>query len=127
MKLLVVIFISLALFFANAPSYGASYQGKTITIVVGYKPGGGYDRYARLIAKYLPKYIPGNPGAIVQNMPRASSVIAENHLYSVANPDGLTIGTFNNATVIAQLIKVEGVRFDLSKFAWLARLSQPEG
>lgn len=113
-------FISLIWFFTSAPSHGASlYEGKTITIVVGYKPGGGYDRYARLIAKYLPRYIPGNPGAIVQNMPGASSVIAANYLYSIAKPDGLTIGTFNNATVIAQLIKVEGVRFDLTKFAWL--------
>lgn len=120
MKTLRIIFISLVLLFASVPSYGASfYQGKTITIVVGYKPGGGYDRYARLIAKHLPKYIPGNPGVIVQNMPGASSVIAANHLFSIAKPDGLTIGTFNNATVIAQLIKVEGVRFDLTKFAWL--------
>lgn len=120
MKTLVMMIVSLIMFFANAPSYGASYyQGKTITIIVGYKPGGGYDRYARLIGKHLPKYIPGNPGAIVQNMPGASSVIAANHLFSVAKPDGLTIGTFNNATVVAQLIKVEGVRFDLTKFAWL--------
>ena len=102
--------------FASGASY---YEGKTITIVVGYKPGGGYDRYARLIAKHLPKYIPGSPAVIIQNMPGASSVIAANHLYSVAKPDGLTFGTFNNATVIAQLIKVEGVRFDLSKFSWL--------
>lgn len=113
-------FISLVMFLTSAPVFGASfYEGKTITIIVGYKPGGGYDRYARLIGKYLPRYIPGNPGAIVQNMPGASSVIAANHLYSIAKPDGLTIGTFNNATVIAQLIKVEGVRFDLTKFAWL--------
>jgi len=102
--------------FARAASY---YEGKTITIVVGYKPGGGYDRYARLIAKHLPKYIPGSPGVIIQNMPGASSVIAANHVYSIAKPDGLTFGTFNNATVIAQLIKVEGVKFDLSKFSWL--------
>jgi len=101
---------------ASAASY---YEGKTITVVVGYKPGGGYDRYARLIAKHLPKYIPGSPAVIIQNMPGASSVIAANHLYSIAKPDGLTFGTFNNATVIAQLIKVEGVRFDLSKFSWL--------
>ena len=95
------------------------YEGKTITIVVGYKPGGGYDRYARLLSRHLPKYIPGNPTVIVENMPGASSVIAANHLYSVAKPDGLTFGTFNNATVIAQLIKVEGVKFDLSKYSWL--------
>jgi tripartite-type tricarboxylate transporter receptor subunit TctC len=105
----------------NAPWAGAApyYQGKTITIVVGYKPGGGYDRYARLLSRHLPKYIPGNPTVIVENMPGASSVIAANHLYSIAKPDGLTFGTFNNATVIAQLIKVEGVKFDLSKFSWL--------
>ncbi|HET9915467.1 MAG TPA: tripartite tricarboxylate transporter substrate-binding protein [Candidatus Binatia bacterium] len=120
MNMLMIGVVSLLVFFAHAPAYGASsFEGKTITIVVGYKPGGGYDRYARLIAKYLPKYIPGNPGAIVQNMPGASSVIAANHIYSVAKPDGLTIGTFNNATVVAQLIKVDGVRFDLTKYAWL--------
>ena len=128
MKTLFVIFVSLVCFFANAPSYGASlYEGKTITIIVGYKPGGGYDRYARLIGKHLPKHIPGRPGVIIQNMPGASSVIAANHLYSIAKPDGLTIGTFNNATVIAQLIKVEGVRFDLSKFAWLGIRAQRGG
>jgi tripartite-type tricarboxylate transporter receptor subunit TctC len=119
MKTLMIIFVSLVWLFANVPSYGASYEGKTITIIVGYKPGGGYDRYARLIGKHLPKHIPGKPGVIIQNMPGASSVIAANHLYSIAKPDGLTIGTFNNATVIGQLIKVEGVRFDLTKFAWL--------
>jgi tripartite-type tricarboxylate transporter receptor subunit TctC len=120
MKLLMIGLVSLLLFFADSRAYGASiFEGKTITIVVGYKPGGGYDRYARLIGKYLPKYIAGNPGAVVQNMPGASSVIAANYLYSVAKPDGLTIGTFNNATVTAQLIKVEGVRFDLTKYAWL--------
>ena len=120
MKTSIVLFSSLMVFFTSALSHGASYyQGKTITIIVGYKPGGGYDRYARLIAKHLPKHIPGNPAVIVQNMPGASSVIAANHIYSIAKPDGLTIGTFNNATVIAQLIKVEGVRFDITKFAWL--------
>ena len=120
MQKLRVIFFSLLVFVASVPSHAASvFEGKTITIVVGYKPGGGYDRYARLIAKHLPKYIPGNPAVIIQNMPGASSVIAANHLFSVAKPDGLTFGTFNNATVIAQLIKVEGVRFDLAKFSWL--------
>jgi len=113
-------FFFLLVLVASVPSHAASvFEGKTITVIVGYKPGGGYDRYARLIAKHLPKYIPGKPGVIVQNMPGASSVIAANHLFSVAKPDGLTFGTFNNATVVAQLIKVEGVRFDLAKFSWL--------
>jgi tripartite-type tricarboxylate transporter receptor subunit TctC len=105
---------------ANAASY---YEGKTITIVVGYKPGGGYDRYARLVGKHLPKYIPGNPAVIIQNMPGANSIISANHIFGAAKPDGLTIGTFNNGLVIAQLTKVEGVRFDLRKLSWLGSVA----
>jgi tripartite-type tricarboxylate transporter receptor subunit TctC len=95
------------------------YAGKTVTIVVGYKAGGGYDRTARLLARHLPKHIPGNPTIIVQNMPGANSVIAANHVYSVAKPDGLTVGTFNRNLPLAQLLKVGGVKFDMTKFAWI--------
>jgi tripartite-type tricarboxylate transporter receptor subunit TctC len=95
------------------------YAGKTITIVVGYKPGGGYDRTARILAKHLPDHIPGKPSIIVQNMPGANSLIAANHIYNVAKPDGLTIGTFNRNLPLAQLLKVDGVKFDMTKFAWI--------
>ncbi len=95
------------------------YEGKTITIVCGFKTGGGYDRTARILARHLPKYIPGNPTVIVQNMPGANSIIAANHVYGVAKPDGLTIGTFNRNLVLAQLTKVNGVKFDQTKFAWI--------
>src|SRR5687767_5171417 len=95
------------------------YAGKTVTIIVGYKAGGGYDATARLLARHLPKHIPGKPTIIVQNMPGANSMIAGNHVYSVAKPDGLTIGTFNRNLPIAQLTKVEGAKFDMLKFAWI--------
>src|SRR5918999_5378106 len=95
------------------------YAGKTVTIIVGYKAGGGYDATARLLARHLPKHIPGKPAIIVQNMPGANSMIAANHVYNVAKPDGLTIGTFNRNLPIAQLLKVEGVKFDMTKFAWI--------
>jgi tripartite-type tricarboxylate transporter receptor subunit TctC len=95
------------------------YAGKTVTIVVGYKAGGGYDATARLLARHLPKHIPGKPTMIVQNMPGANSLIAANHVYSVAKPDGLTIGTFNRNLPIAQLTKVDGAKFDMLKFAWI--------
>ncbi len=95
------------------------YGGKTVTIIVGYKAGGGYDATARLLARHLPKHLPGKPTMIVQNMPGANSLIAANHVYSVAKPDGLTIGTFNRNLPIAQLTKVDGVKFDMQKFVWI--------
>ncbi len=98
---------------------GQSFSGKTVTIIVGYKPGGGYDATARLLARHLPKYIPGKPTVIVQNMPGGNSITAANHVYNVAKPDGLTIGTFNRNLPIAQLTKVEGVKYDMTKFAWI--------
>jgi len=106
--------------FMTVNAFGAPYyQGKVITIIVGYGPGGGYDRIARLVAKHLPKYIPGKPTVLVQNMPGADSMIAANYVYRIAKPDGLTIGTFNRGLVFAQLLKAEGVKFDLTKFAWI--------
>jgi tripartite-type tricarboxylate transporter receptor subunit TctC len=67
------------------------YQGKTITLIAGTSAGSQYDAHARLIAQHRGKHIPGNPGFIVQNMAGAGSLIAANHLYNVAKPDGLTI------------------------------------
>ncbi len=98
---------------------GQYYAGKTVTIIVGYKTGGGYDATARVLARHLPKHIPGKPNVIVQNMPGANSIIAANHAYAVAKPDGLTIATFNRNLPIAQLTKVDGVKFDMTKFAWI--------
>ncbi|HEY1290982.1 MAG TPA: tripartite tricarboxylate transporter substrate-binding protein [Burkholderiales bacterium] len=108
---------------AALPLVGAAqaspYAGKTVTIVVGYKPGGGYDAMARLLARHLPKHIPGKPTVIVQNMPGGNSIIAANYLYSSAKPDGMTLGTFNRNLPIAQLTAVQGVKFDMRKFAWI--------
>ncbi len=104
---------------AAQPTQVPNFAGKTVTIVVGYKPGGGYDATARMLARHLPQHLPGKPTVIVQNMPGGNSIIAANHMYNVAKPDGLTIGTFNRNLPIAQLTKVQGVKFDMSKFAWI--------
>jgi len=96
-----------------------NFAGKTITVLVGYKPGGGYDATARMLARHLPDHLPGKPTVIVQNMPGGNSIIGANHMYNVAKPDGLTIGTFNRNLPIAQLTKVQGVKFDMLKFAWI--------
>jgi tripartite-type tricarboxylate transporter receptor subunit TctC len=95
------------------------YAGKTITIVAGTKAGDVYDLYARMFAQYMPKYIPGNPNIIVQNMPGAASMIAANFVYNVANPDGLTIGAIFPALYFDQVVQRPEVKYDWSKFAWL--------
>lgn len=111
--------IALVAALAAAPASAQYYAGKTVTIVVGYKTGGGYDATARLLARHLSKHIPGKPTIIVQNMPGANSIIAANHAYNVAKPDGLTLATFNRNLPIAQLTGVQGVKFDMTKFAWI--------
>jgi tripartite-type tricarboxylate transporter receptor subunit TctC len=95
------------------------YKGKTITIIAGSGAGNVYDLYARWFAQYLPKYIPGNPNMIVQNMAGAASMIAANHLYNVSKPDGLTIGAIFPALYFDQLVKRSEVKYDWSKFIWL--------
>lgn len=95
------------------------YKGKTIRIVVGFTPGGFYDRWARLLARYMPKYIPGSPDMIIQNMPGASSVIAANYVYNVAKGDGLTLLVPINSLYLDQLVERKEVQFDVRKFEWI--------
>ena len=71
------------------------FEGKAIRIVVGFSAGGGFDTYSRTIARHMGKHIPGNPSMVVENMTGAGSIVAANHLYRVAKPDGLTIGNFH--------------------------------
>ena len=84
------------------------YEGKMIKMIVGFSPGGGYDRMTRMLAKHLPKHIPGKPSIVVENMEGASSIIATNYMYNIAKPNGLTIGTFTRGLPFAQLIKLDG-------------------
>ena len=95
------------------------YKGKTIRIIVGSTPGGFYDRWARLFARHMSKYIPGQPEIIVQNMPGAGSVIATNHVFNVAKPDGLTVVMPLNSVYVDQLVGRKEVQFDLRKFHWI--------
>jgi len=101
------------------------YQGKTVTVVVGSAPGGLYDLWARLLARTMGKYIPGNPNTLVQNMPGAGSIVAANYLYGVAKPDGLTIGMFQTHLYLMQMVGQAEVKFDVRKFNWLG--SQEKG
>ena len=102
------------------------YKGKTIKIVVGFLAGDVYDLWARLYAQHMPKHIPGKPDIIVQNMTGAGSMIAANHVYSVAKPDGLTFGSALPALYFDQLIGRKEVQFDYAKFVWIGSPVQNE-
>jgi tripartite-type tricarboxylate transporter receptor subunit TctC len=95
------------------------YQGKTIRLVAGTPAGSVYDLYARLVAQFIPKHIAGNPNIIVQNMPGVASMVAANYIYSVAKPDGLTIGSIQPALYFDQLVGRKEVQFDWQKFSWI--------
>ena len=106
-----------------APDYDF-YKGKVVTYVVATKPGGGYDAYARLVGKYLEKYIPGST-VIIKNVPGAGHIIGANEVF-LAKPDGLTIGTFNTGLIYNQLLGLEGIRFDLAKYSWVGKASSEQ-
>jgi tripartite-type tricarboxylate transporter receptor subunit TctC len=100
------------------------YKGRQITVIVGSPPGGGFDIYARLLARHLPKYVPGNPGVIVSNMPGAASNTAAAHLFNVAPKDGTVIGALQNSAVLDALFdsllgESRRLRHDATKFTHL--------
>jgi len=95
------------------------FKGKTVRIVVGFSAGGGFDTYARGLARHLSKHIPGSPGVVVENMTGAGSLIAANHVYRVAKPDGLTIGHFIGGLFLGQVLGQPGIEFDAHKFEFI--------
>ena len=102
-----------------ASTDGDFYRSKVIRMIVGFSPGGGFDTFARTLSRHMGKYVPGNPTIIVENMTGAGSLIAANHIYKVAKPDGLTIGAFNGNQVLGQLVGAQGIAFDARKMSWL--------
>jgi tripartite-type tricarboxylate transporter receptor subunit TctC len=110
----------LALFcFVPANAQDNFFAGKTIRIVVGSSPGGGYDYWARLLARHMRKNLHGNPEVVVQNMPGGGSLVATNYVYNVAQPDGLTMGMPNQLVYMGQLVGDKEARFDMQKLNWI--------
>ena len=119
--------IGVGLIISLAPSISAAdefYKGKTIRLIVGYAAGGGYDTYARAIARHIGKRIPSNPSIIVENMDGASSLLSANFLYNKGEPDGLTVGSWNANLTTQQALGGRGVRFDARKFGWVGAPSK---
>jgi len=95
------------------------YKGKTIRVIVGYSPGGGYDTYTRQIVRHLGKHIPGNPGFVVQNMTGAGSLIAANYIQKRAKPNGTVLGVWNNGYVTFQALGDPKVRIKSQDLSWI--------
>jgi tripartite-type tricarboxylate transporter receptor subunit TctC len=100
------------------------YKDKTIELIISTGVGGGLDANARMVARHLPKHIPGNPTIVAKNMPGAGHVRAANYLYNQAPKDGTTIGTLIPAFVMAQVLdRTDAIQFDAAKMPWLASTS----
>jgi len=105
----------------TTPSF---YAGKTVRILVGFPAGGGYDIYARELARYLGRYLPGHPSVLVQNMAGAGSLKAVNFLYNAAPRDGTVLATFARGIVFEPLIgHLDGAQFDAPRFNWIGSVS----
>lgn len=101
------------------------YQGKVIRLIEAYTAGGGYDTYARLLARYLGRHIPGTPTIVVENMTGAGGLIAVNYLYNRAEPDGLTLANWNGALSLQRHLGSSGIQFDPGRFEWLGSPMRP--
>lgn len=111
--------ILLSLTLAGPASAQVTFEGKTIRLIVGSAAGATYDAFARTAAKHLPKYIPGKPGIVVQNMPGAGGLLAANHMFSLADKDGATISLLNRNALLQQIVGNKQARFKSEEFYWL--------
>lgn len=115
--------LGIALFAALAGRAAAQgetdFRGKTIRLIIGTATGGGVDLYARLVAQHLARHLPGEPTIVPQNMPGASSVVAANYLYTMAKPDGLTLGALQGGAFFDQVLGRGTAKFDWARFTWI--------
>jgi tripartite-type tricarboxylate transporter receptor subunit TctC len=104
---------------ARADAVADFYRGRSISLIIGYSAGGGYDAYGRAVARHMSKHIPGHPPIIPQNMPGAGSLRSANFLYNVAPKDGTAIGHFSRGLAMEPLIGTSSTQFDARRFTWL--------
>ncbi len=107
---------------AQAQSAAEFFKGKTVTLNVGFGPGGGYDLNTRMFARHFGKHVPGNPSVIVQNMPGGGSIVAANYIYSAASKDGLVLGVFGASIMLEPLFGNKNVKVEPDKLAWIGNM-----
>ena len=99
------------------------YKGKTITLYIGFAPGGSYDYYGHEVARYIGRYIPGNPQVVAQSMPGAGSFQAANFLFNVAPKDGTALGIVTQTLALEDALGTPGVRYKATEFGWVGRVT----
>jgi tripartite-type tricarboxylate transporter receptor subunit TctC len=109
---------------ARADAVSDFYAGKTLSLLAGFPPGGGYDTYARVLARHYGKFIPGHPAVVPSNMPGAGSLLAANYLYAKAPNDGLTLAMFAASAAMEPLLGNKSALFDVTRFSWIGSMSQ---
>src|SRR5436190_20155987 len=107
----------------HAQSPADFYKGKTIDLYIGYSAGGGYDVYARALARQMTRFIPGNPAIVPKNMPGAGSLVLANWPYNVAPKDGTAFGMIGRGTGFDALLGSTKAQFDATKFNWLGSMN----
>jgi tripartite-type tricarboxylate transporter receptor subunit TctC len=100
------------------------FKGQTINIEIGYGPGGGYDTYARALARHYGRFIPGEPAVVPKNMPGAGSLRAANYIFNLAPKDGTELGAWAASTVMEPLMGNDQAKFDAAKFSWIGSMNQ---
>ena len=124
--IVLLLLLSFAFTSTDAPAQSPYYQGKTVTVISTSSTGSAYDIYARLVAQFMGKHIPGNPSFIAQNMPGAGSLIGTNYLYGLAKGDGTVIGGLQPSMYFNQLYKQPEAKYDWAKFNWLGSSDRSE-
>ena len=122
-----VLAIALMATTARADAVADFYGGRTITVVIASGAGGGYDFFGRALAKYIGRFLPGHPNAIVQNMPGAGGTKMANYAYNVAPQDGTMIGVPLAPTPMVQVLTPKGIKYDATRFHWIGNIEQSVG
>ena len=108
---------------ASAQTPEAFYKGRAIDLIVGYPPGGSNDLYARIVARHMGKYIPGNPTLVFRNMPGAGSIVASNYVYNIAPKDGSVLALVSPTSPLDEKLGAVGAKYDSGKFTWIGRMA----
>jgi tripartite-type tricarboxylate transporter receptor subunit TctC len=116
--------IAAAVSWAHADAISDFYSHKTLTLIAGFPPGGGYDTYVRVLSRHYGHFIPGNPSVVPANLPGAGSMNAANQIYNTEPNDGSVLGEFASSVIMEPLLGNKAARFDPTKFSWIGSMSQ---